>query len=267
MDSSESPSSTSGGTSAAPEANTTRSVAAGPAPSPVGTSRLLLFCLVAALLAGTASLLAGEAIMHHYGENLLPPVKYNPSHEEIVRWHNARLNCTTASFAAMGGFLGFAMGMAGGLARRSIFRGASAAIMGLLLGTIAAASASLLLVPNFYKKHDPQSGDLIFPMLTHGAIWSVLGAIGGLAFGLALGEKGRWKATLVGGLVGAAAATVVYEIVGVLAFPIDRTDLPLSASVTTSAMAQLLVAILSAAGAAVAAHQSSTRQAPSSLAS
>jgi hypothetical protein len=254
-------------TSSEPAGNTPRSVAAGPEPSPVGTSRLLVFCLAAGLLAGTASLLAGEAIMHHYGEDLLPPVKYNPSHEEIVRWHNARLYCATASFAAMGGFLGLAMGMAGGLARRSIFRGASAAIMGLLLGTIVAASASLISVSLFYKKHDPASGDLVFPMLMHGAIWSAVGAIGGLAFGLALGEKGRWKATLVGGLVGAAAATVFYEIVGALAFPIDKTDLPLSASITTRAMAQLLIAILSAVGAVVASHQSSTRQAPSSLAS
>jgi hypothetical protein len=267
MDSSESTSSTSGGTSAAPEGKTPRSVAAGPEPSPVGTSRLLLFCLVAALLAGTASLLAGEAIVHHYDEDLLPPAKYNPSHEEIARWHHARLYCATASFAAMGGGLGLAMGMAGGLARRSIFRGASVAIMGLLLGTIFAASASLLLVPIFYKNHDPQSGDLIFPMLTHGAIWSVLGAIGGLVFGLALGDKGRWKSTLVGGFVGGAAATVVYEIVGALAFPMDRTDLPLAASITTRAMAQLLVAILSAVGVVVASQQSSTRQAPSSLAS
>lgn len=169
--------------------NSPRSVPPGSEPSAVGTSRLMVFCLVAGILSGTASLLAGEAIMHHYREDLLPPVKYNPSHEEIVRWHNARLYCATASFAAMGGFLGLAMGMAGGLARRSIFRGASAAIMGLLLGTIVAASASVLLVPIFYKKHDPQSGDLIFPMLTHGAIWSLVGAIGGLSFGLAWGTR------------------------------------------------------------------------------
>ena len=64
--------------------------------------------------------------------------------------------------------------------------------------------------------------------------------------------RGRWKATLVGGFVGAAAATVVYEIVGALAFASNKTDLPLSASVTTRGMAQLLVALLSAVGAALA---------------
>ena len=111
-----------------------------------------------------------------------------------------------------GGFLGLAMGMAGGLARGSFFR-VRAAIVGLLLGMIVATSASLIVVSVFYKKYDPETGDLVLPMLMHGAIWSAVGASGGLVFGLALGRQGRWKVTLLGGLVGAAAATVVYEIV------------------------------------------------------
>jgi hypothetical protein len=253
------------GTSSEPAGNTPRSVAAGPEQFPVGTSRLLVYCLVAGLLAGTGSLLAGEAIMHHYGADLSPPVERKPSPEEIKRWHDARLYCPATIFATMGGFLGLAMGMAGGLARGSVFRGAWAAIVGLLLGTIVATSASLISVSLFYKKHDPTSGDLVFPMLMHGTIWSAVGAIGGLAFGLALGREGRWKATLLGGLVGAAAATVVYEVVGALAFATDKTDLPLAASMPTRAMAHLLVAILSAVGAVVVLRQSPTRQVPSSL--
>ena len=173
------------GTSAAPEGNTPRSLASGPEPSPVGTSRLLVFCLVAALLAGTASSLAGEAIMHEYGANLSPPVKRQLSPEEIQRWHGARLYCPAATFSTMGGLLGLAMGMAGGLARGSIIRGAWAAIVGFLLGTIVATSAALVFVSLFYKKHDPETADLVLPMLMHGAIWSAVGAIGGLAFGLA----------------------------------------------------------------------------------
>ena len=211
----------------------------------------MVFCLVAGLLAGTASLLAGEAIMHRYGADLSPPVTRKLSPEEIQRWHDARLYCPAAIFATMGGMLGLAMGMAGGLARGSVFRGAWAAIVGLLLGTIIATSTSLIFVSLFYKKYNPETGDLVVPMLMHGAIWSAVGAIGGLVFGLALGGQGRWKATLLGGFVGAAAATVVYEIVGALAFATDNTDLPLAASITTRGMAHLLVAILSAVGAAL----------------
>ena len=90
---------------------------------------------------------------------------------------------------------------------------------------------SLIFLSIFFTRYDPQSGDLVLPLLTHGAIWSAVGAFGGLAFGLGLGGQGRWKATMVGGLVGAAAATVVYELVGALVFASSKTDLPLSSSV------------------------------------
>jgi hypothetical protein len=70
---------------------------------------------------------------------------------------------------------------------------------------------------------------------------------------------------LVGGLVGAAAATIVYEIVGAIAFASSKTDLPVSSSITTRAMAQLLVAIISALGAVVALRESAKRAASSSV--
>jgi hypothetical protein len=165
----------------------------------------------------------------------------------------------------MGGFLGLTMGLAGGLARRSVLASAWAAIGGLILGTAAGASTALVLVSNFFQRHDPQSGDLVFPLLTHGAIWSVVGAIGGLAFGLGFGGRGRWITTALGGLVGAAAATIIYEIVGALAFATSKTDQPVSSSITARGMAQLLVAILSAVGAFLALRQSPQRQATSSV--
>ncbi len=169
---------------------------------------------------------------------------------------DARLYSATLTFTTMGGLLGLAMGLGGGIGPALDRCAVRAAILGLVLGAAAAASVSLVLVSIFFKRHDPQSGDLVLPLLTHGAIWSAVGAIGGLAFGLGLGGQGRWKATLVGGLAGAAAATVVYEIVGALAFASSKTDLPLSSSITTRGMAQLLVAILSAVGAVLALHQS-----------
>jgi len=69
----------------------------------------------------------------------------------------------------------------------------------------------------------------------------------------------------LGGLVGAAAATVIYEIVGALAFASDKTDLPLSSSITARGMAQLLVAIVSAAGAVLALRQSANGEVSSSV--
>ena len=223
--------------------------------------RLMALALAAGLVAGVASLLAGEEILRGYQSDLLPKLKIRPSAEDMQRWSSARLYSATLTFTTMGGFLGLTMGLAGGLAQRSVFAGVRAAILGLLLGAAAAGFMALVLVSIFFQKHDPQSGDLVLPLLTHGAIWSAVGAIGGLAFGLGLGGRGRWKATPVGGLVGAAAATVVYEIVGALAFATSKTDLPVSASITTRAMAQLLVAILSAVGAVLALRQSAKSEA------
>ena len=52
----------------------------------------------------------------------------------------------------------------------------------------------------FYKMYDPQSGELMLPMFTHGAIWAATGAeIGGLAFGLGVGGNGPYvRAALFG---------------------------------------------------------------------
>lgn len=129
------------------------------------------------------------------------------------------------------------------------------------------ASVSLVFVSLFFKNHDPLSGDLVLPLLTHGAIWSAVGAFGGLAFGVGLGGPGRWKATTVGGLTGAAAASVVYELVGALVFASSKTDLPLSSSGSARGLALLLVAALSSIGAVLALHQPAKPAAKSSVAS
>ncbi len=165
----------------------------------------------------------------------------------------------------MGGLLGLTMGLAGGLVRRSISASTGAALLGLLLGTAVTGFTAVVLAANFFKRYDPQLGDLVLPMVTHGAIWSAVGAIAGLAYGLGLGGRGRWKATLVGGLAGGAAATIVFEFVGAFAFASSKTDLPVSSSINTRAMAQFLVAIVSVVGAVVALRGSVKAEAASSI--
>jgi MFS family permease len=229
--------------------------------------RLLALALAAGLIAGVASIVAGEVILGHYGAALDLPPSINPNPELMRRWKEARLYSASLSFTTLAGLLGLAMGMAGGLARRSAAAGVRAAFVGAALGIAVVAPTSLALVSNFFARHDPQSVDLMLPLLTHGAIWSAVGAIGGLALGVGIGGQGRWKATLAGGLVGAGAATIIYEIAGALAFASSKTELPLSSSVTTRAMAQLLVAILSARGAVLILHQPTRRTTSSSIAS
>ncbi len=163
-----------------------------PKRSPDQQGRILILGIAAGLMAGVASSLVGEVILGRYQSDLVPTVKAHPTAEDLQHWRDARLYSATLTFMTMGSFLGLTMGLAGGLARRSVLASASAAMAGLVLGTATGASLALVLVSNFYKIHDPQSNDLVLPLLTHGAIWSTLGAIGGLAFGLGLGGKHRW---------------------------------------------------------------------------
>jgi hypothetical protein len=107
-------------------------------------------------------------------------------------------------------------------------------------------------LPHFFKTHDPQSQDLLLPLWTLGSISSAVGAAGGLAFGLGLGGRDRWRKTTAGGLIGAALATVVYEFAGAVAFPAARTELPISHESATRAMYHVLVAVLAAAGSTLA---------------
>ena len=126
------------------------------------------------------------------------------------RWRDARVYSATLTFTTMGGLLGLAW------AWRADWHGArSSRRPGGDSGALARIGRRGFLVAGprvvLLQEARPAIGRPGAPLLTHGAIWSAVGAIGGLAFGLGLGGRGRWKATLVRGLVGAAAATVVYE--------------------------------------------------------
>jgi hypothetical protein len=248
-----------GGALPLPQENGPQQEVSGPDSPANAFGRLLALALAAALIAGAVSVLAGERILGHYGDALLPPPSIHPNPEEARLWKEARLHSAVLNFTTLAGLLGLSMGLAGGLARRAAGASLRAAIAGLLLGIAVVAPIALILVSNFFARHDPQSVDLMLPLLTHGAIWSAAGAIGGLAFGLGIGGRGRWKATLAGGLFGAAAATMIYEIVGALAFATSRTELPLSSSIATRGMAQFLVTTLSAMGVVLALNQPARR--------
>ncbi len=143
--------------------------------------RLLTFAIAAAVLAGAAALVAGEKLLDAYHNDLFPPIKFNPTVEEMSRLKAARLTTATLTFTCLGGFLGLAMGLAGGLARRSVPAGIRAAIVGFVLGAAVEALLAYLVVAMFFKRYDPLAGDLTLPLLTHGAIWLAVGSIGGLA--------------------------------------------------------------------------------------
>ena len=146
-----------------------------------------------------------------------------------------------------GWFSGIGSGAGGWTRPASIPAGLRAAIVGLVVGSAVEACLAYAAVSLFFKRYDPLEGSLVLPLLTHGES-GCRGCHRRPRAGLGLGGQGRWRLTLIGGLLGAAVATIIYEIGGALAFDSSRTEMPLSWSVTTRAIALLLVAIFTAAG-------------------
>ena len=157
---------------------------------------------------------------------------------------------------------GARVGPAGGLVRAST-RAASAAVLGLVLGAAAGSGAALAAVParlpcprTGSREHGPRDG-LVAP--GHGGPWAAVGAVGGLAFGIGLGGRGRAGRGLLGGLRVPSPARSFYEVVGALALPGTKTMEPIAATWGIRLLAQFLAVISTAAGVAAFVSDSADR--------
>jgi hypothetical protein len=231
-----------------------------PVPEPVRRRRWG-WALAAGLLAGLLTGVAGEVSWREIRSAQSPRIVAFPTAEDRARVIDGQVRSTAVSFIRQGTILGAILGLAGGVVRRSVWRGLVATAAGLALGGAAAAVAARVLLPFYFLNVEPEENALLLPLLTHGGLWTAIGAAAGLAFGLGLGGRGRWARGALGGLLGGVSATVVYELVGALAFPIDKTSQPVSATVVTRLFAQLAVAVFVAAGAALGTDDA-TRRAP-----
>jgi hypothetical protein len=232
---------------------------------PVRTTGAIALILAVGIVAGLAAWLAGEASLDaikparrpHNARGITLEVVH-PRDRDIADARNAAL-----AFALLGAILGMGLGAAGGLARRSGRSAILAAISGLALGAISTAAISMALLPAYntyrYSHPDEVSNNLIFPLLLHAAVWSVVGASAGAAFAAGRGERGLWPRAVQGGLVGAVVAAAVYELIGVVAFPAAGTTLFVSTTWPTRLLARLAVGTLTAVGIALAVAPSGGR--------
>jgi hypothetical protein len=235
-----------------------------PATSLPGSAPIRLgwgWALAAGLLAGALAGGGGEASWREIRASQTPRIVGRPSPADRDRVLDAQVSSNAVSFIQQGAILGTVLGLAGGLARRSIGRGLGAALAGLVLGGAAAALTAHFVLPEYFHRVEPDENALTLPLLTHGAIWAAVGLAAGLALGLGLGGPSRWARGALGGLLGGVAATMVYDLVGALAFPLDKTSHPVSATVGTRLFAQLAVALFVAIGAALGADDA-PRSAP-----
>jgi hypothetical protein len=224
-------------------------------------TRVWGLALLTGVIAGFTSWLIGEAIHGRFGPPELIRIANSsggtlsvPEIQKLsVAQRAAQTFEATLTFGSLGAVLGLALGLAGGFARGSARAASSAAIVGTIVGGAAGAAISQVLMPMFFTLTEPNSGDLILAIFIQSGNWSVVGAVGGAAFGLGLGDRSRVVRAVIGGLLGAIAGAVVYEMAGAILFPLDKTSDPISVTWGTRLFARLAVTTLASAGVAMGA--------------
>ena len=101
----------------------------------------------------------------------------------------------------------------------------TAAVLGAAAGIAAAAIATWVSVPVFYRFVDPQMG-VTAPIVTHMAIFGAIGEAGGLGLGLGVGGRGKAVNGLLGGLLGGIIGAVVYDLVASIVFADMHSSTP-----------------------------------------
>ena len=148
------------------------------------------------------------------------------------------------TFGVLGICLGGCLGLAGGLARRSVAAAGKAGLLGAVLALILAVATSPPLLPFFLKAiPDQPDYDLIFSMVMHGTIWGLIGAAAGLAFAVGLGERRLIGPALLAGLAGAVLGAIAFDLIGGALFPLADTGMPISRTLPTRLLARLLVTV------------------------
>jgi hypothetical protein len=229
-------------------------------------ARLWPWGLAAGVAAGLIAWLAGEVVHGTFSppDSLLKNV--NPALSPALASEQKLANIKNAilAFGLMGAILGLILGGVGGLARGSLRAGVMAGLIGLLAGGAVGAGVSWVLVPIAERNSDLLSDNLGFALLFHAGIWSAVGAAGGLAFGQGIAGRGSIPRAILGATLGALLGTVIYELVGALAAPMDETSRPLSITASTRFLARLAVILPTALGAVWAVQSAPDRVAQTS---
>ncbi|MDG3007672.1 hypothetical protein [Paludisphaera mucosa] len=154
------------------------------------------------------------------------------------------------SYGLLGGLLGLALGLSAAPWKGPAARSLGPGLLGLIAGAAGGVAGSYLVIPIHFEYKDPSGTDMLQSARAHGVIWGLAGLGAGLAVGLSGPHPGRPIAvrSALGGLIGALLGTVVYELVGGLAFPLDRTTDAVAASTSTRLIACISVAIGTALG-------------------
>jgi len=213
----------------------------------------LLVALIAGIVASGLTWVAGEAFRNRFqaeveGDPSRGPTASQVSAEAV---YMAEMKNGVLVYGLQGGLLGLLLGLAGGFGRGSARAAVVAGVVGLVGGGALGTLVSWGLIPPLLRNINPLSDDLLQPMLAHAGLWSPIGAAVGLAFGLGYGgERNRVLSAIAGGFLGALLAVVIYEVLGAVVFPLDRTTRPIAASSVARLVAHALLGVVASLGTA-----------------
>jgi hypothetical protein len=165
--------------------------------------------------------------------------------------NSADLKNAILAHAIYGCVIGLVMGIAGGMAARSLQRAVIVALGAQAVGAIVSAGASFVILPFFFRNSVPDMNDLLLPILLHGGIWAAIGAVGGAAFACGAGRPPRLIPLAVGdACVAAFLASIVFHLASAEVFPEGRSIDPVAGSSIVRLLAVALLAGFIAVGAA-----------------
>ncbi len=237
---------------------------------PVGPLLIWVSAVAAGLLVGVLAWGAGELTKDAFQPKL---VKVQVLLQTFITStldteHDAAKKNAALAFAIFGCVTGMVMGLAGGIASRAVARGVVVGLGAGALGGILTALSSWLILPYFFAQLAPNPNNFLFPIVIQGAIWLDIGAIGGIAFALGIGEVRRVPHALVGGCAGALLGTVLFHLVAAMAYQDSEFTEPLAKVAIVRLIARVLVSLFAAIGIARAvqsgAHASVKERAPTS---
>jgi hypothetical protein len=220
----------------------------------LGEGWLVGLALLLGSVAGVASWYGAERLLPRLEPTYIMPAwvggdRALEAREEHRQRLNSQIRKAASNYGILGAALGMALGLTGGLSRRSPSAAALAGLVGLVLGGAAGAGISHGVVPRYHRALRGSDAftvahDMSIPLLTHGGIWSTVGLAGGLALGLGLGVRKKTISATFGGMVGGVSGAVVFEFAGALLFPLAGTALPVAETPSARLLAHLSIALI-----------------------
>lgn len=227
--------------------------------------------LAAALVAGCLAAIGGEfayPALHKEPEYPASITELKSSQRAVARAvirfktkMAVETNQAMAAYGLLGVALGVAVGLAGGLTGGSRRAGREGAIIGGVLGGLAGEGLSILVVPLYFQWSNAMTTAPLL-LLTHALIFTGVGAAAGAALGHAWGDRKVIVRCVIGGIIGALAATVVVDVINIAGFGVMRIFEPVPAQTAPRTVVHLGIALGAALGAARAGRK--LRPGPSS---